>query len=278
MKKQKVSFSPRAVSARMAALASAFPFVRIKRCGKSLCCRPIEALVMGCGRKTLLYVGAHHGSEYLTANLLLDLAEELCCAADAGKHLFSFSARELLEKRTLILLPCVNPDGVALSLRGVDPKWQANARGVDINHNYNYRFCEYKQLERAHGIIPGRSRYAGEYPESEPETRAVCRLVEEYRSRLAVLLSFHSQGEVIYYHESPLTRQGARFLSRTSGYLLETAEGLAAFGGLVDWVNTLGIPAYTFEVGRGVNPLPTSMAPLLYSTLRETLISSLAFF
>ena len=297
MKKQKNSFSPRAISARMAYLCKTFPFVRIKRCGTSLCNRPIEALVMGCGRKTLLFVGAHHGSEYLTANLLLDFAEELCRAVDAGKKLFSFSARELLERRTLILLPCVNPDGVALALCGASSdnplgrkqiamncgsedfsKWQANARGVDINHNYNYRFYRYKELEKGHGISPGRSRYAGDYPESEPETLAVCRLVEEYRARLSVLLSFHSQGEVIYYHDSPLTRQGARFLSRTSGYSLEVAEGLAAYGGLTDWANTLSIPAYTLEIGRGENPLPRDTAPLLYITLREMLISSLAFF
>lgn len=297
MKKQETSFSPRAVSARILCLAKTFPFVKIKRCGTSLCGRPIDALVLGCGRKTLLYVGAHHGSEYLTANLLLDFAEELCRAVDAGKRLLSFSARELLERRTVVLLPCVNPDGVALALNGTSfdnplgrkqigmnrgredfSKWQANARGVDINHNYNYRFYEYKELEKAYGISPGRSRYAGEYPESEPETLAVCRLVEEFRARLSVLMTFHSQGEVIYYHDSPLTRQGARFLSRTSGYRLERAEGLAAYGGLTDWVNTLSIPAYTVEIGRGENPLPISMAPLLYITLREMLISSLAFF
>lgn len=297
MKKQKNSFSPRAISARMTCLAKSFPFVKRKRCGTSLCGRAIDALVMGCGKKTVLYLGAHHGSEYLTANLLLDLAEELCRAADAGKRLFSFSARELLERRTLILVPCVNPDGVALALRGVccdNPlgrkqiamnrgsedfsKWQANARGVDINHNYDYRFYEYKQLEAAHGILPGRSRYAGEYPESEPETLAVCRLVEELRASLSLLVSFHSQGEVIYYHDSPLTRQGARFLARTSGYRLEKAEGLAAYGGLTDWANSLSIPAYTVEIGRGENPLPQEMAPLLYISLREMLISSLAFF
>ena len=297
MKKQEFSFSPRAVSSRIASLVESFPFVRTKRCGVSLCGQAIDALVLGCGKKTLLFVGAHHGSEYLTANLLLDFAEELCRAADAGKKLFSFSVRELLERRSVVILPCVNPDGVALALCGAcrdNPlgqkqiamnrgsedfsKWQANARGVDINHNYNFRFYEYKALEQEKSILPGRSRYAGEYPESEPETLAVCRLVEEIRSRLSVLLTFHSQGEVIYYHDSALTRQGARFLARTSGYSLEKAEGLAAYGGLTDWVNTLSIPSYTIEVGKGENPLPKEMAPLLYISLREMLISSLAFF
>ena len=297
MKDTKACFLPSAQRLRMAALAEQFPFARVKRCGMSLCQNPIDALVLGCGRKTLLYVGAHHGSEYLTAGLLLDFAEELCRAVDVGKQLFSFSVRELLERRSLILLPCVNPDGVSLALAGAnkeDPlgqkqikmnhgsedfsKWQANARGVDLNHNYNYRFGEYKRLEKEQGIRAGRSRFSGEYPESEPETLAVCRLVEELRARLSVILTFHTQGEVIYYHNSPLTRHGACFLSRASGYTTAAAEGLAAFGGLTDWANTLSIPSYTIEVGRGENPLPTSLAPLLYVTLREMLFTSLAFF
>ena len=48
--------------------------------------------------------------------------------------------------------------------------WQANARGVDLNHNYDAGFLEYKQIEAEQGILGGGpTRYSGECPESEPE-------------------------------------------------------------------------------------------------------------
>ena len=216
---------------------------------------------------------------------------------EAGDRRFALDLRVLLESRRLILLPIVNPDGVVLTTEGLKDTapnaerllrlnrgnpdfshWQANARGVDLNHNYDYRFAEYKRLEKERRIGEGPTRYAGEYPESESETRAVCRLLRENESNLAAVLSFHSQGEVIYCHDAPNTRHAAAFLSRTTGYAVEKAEGLAAYGGLTDWLSGFGIPAFTLEIGKGKNPLPDALSPLLYATLREMLFRSLAFF
>lgn len=278
-------------------LVKSFRFIRCRTIGKSYFGAPIEALSFGCGKKTLVMTAAHHGSEHLTAALLLDFAEELALAIESGDRRFALDLRSLLECRKLILLPIVNPDGIALATEGLGSetpnaerllrlnrgnpdfsRWQANARGVDLNHNYDYRFGEYKIIEKEKRISEGPTRYAGEYPESESETRAVCRLLREISDSLAAVLSFHSQGEVIYYHDAPNTRHAAAFLSRTTGYALEKAEGLAAYGGLTDWLSGFSIPAFTLEIGKGQNPLPDFHSPLLYATLRETLFRSLAFF
>ena len=282
---------------RQKELAASFRFVGVKRLGRSYFGREIEALSFGFGRKTVIMTAAHHGSEYLTAALLLDFAQELATVLEAGDRRIALDLRRLLESRRLILIPLVNPDGVSLATEGItaelpsaerllrlnrgDPDfshWQANARGVDLNHNYDYRFAAYKQLERQAHISEGPTRFAGEYPESESETRAVCRLVREHFECLSAVYSFHSQGEVIYCHDLPFTRHAALFLARTTGYTVERAEGLASYGGLCDWLSSLGIPAFTFEVGRGKNPLPETLSPLLYATLREMLFRSLAFF
>jgi len=278
-------------------LTKSFRFISTRTVGRSYFGTPIEALFFGCGKKTVVMTAAHHASEYLTSALLLDFAEELATAIESGDRRYALDLRSLLECRRLILLPTVNPDGVRLATEGLgkttpnserllrlnrgDPDfshWQANARGVDLNHNYDYRFSEYKAIEKKNRISEGPTRYAGEYPESESETRAVCRLLREHSDSLAAVLSFHSQGEVIYYHDAPNTRHAAAFLARTTGYELGQAEGLAAYGGLTDWLSGFSVPAFTVEIGKGQNPLPDSLSPLLYATLREMLFRSLAFF
>ena len=287
----------RTLTAKQNALSESFRFVRKTTLGRSYFGAPIDALSFGCGKKTIIMTAAHHGSEYLTSALLLDFAEELCLAIEAGDCRFALDLRSLLECRRLILVPIVNPDGVRLATEGLTPdlptverllrlncgdpdfsRWQANARGVDLNHNYDHRFAEYKRIEKERHIHEGRTRYAGEYPESESETRAVCRLVREHADSLAAVLSFHSQGEVIYYRDAPNTRHAAAFLARVTGYSPEKADGLAAYGGLTDWLSDCSIPAFTLEIGKGQNPLPDTLSPLLYATLREALFRSLAFF
>ncbi|MBQ7364802.1 MAG: gamma-D-glutamyl-meso-diaminopimelate peptidase [Clostridia bacterium] len=290
-------FTLAALRERLFSLSQTYAFLQKETLANSYFGTPIEALRFGCGKRLLVFVGCHHGSEYLTSFLLLDFAEELARCIDAGERRYGLDLRAVAECRRLVILPCLNPDGMQLATEGLDPDsihaerllryhrnntdfshWQANGRGVDLNHNYNYRFDAYKALEQKLGITAGETRYAGEYPESEPETRALARLIRTEHAFLSCVLSFHSQGEVIYYHDSPLTAQGAAFLARTGGYILDRATGLASYGGLTDWLSSEGIPAYTIEIGKGENPLPTENAPYLYASLREMLFRSLAFF
>ena len=306
---RKEGYASQKLAERLGRLAEAHRFVRCQTVGRSLCGRNIRALFIGCGEKRLLYTGAHHGSEYITSALLCDFAEEFASAADMGGRRFGVDCRDVLERRTLVILPMVNPDGVDIALMGADKNtplgaklwslnknsgdfshWQANARGVDPNHNYNYRFAEYKQLEKRLGIQPGASGYSGEYPESEPETLAVARLVNRLSAagaqggRLCAVLSFHTQGEVIFSHNTRECIAGAAFLSRVSGYRDEKtdlgAAGLTgSYGGLSDWVSReLLIPAYTVECGKGKNPLPQSDRGYIYARIREMLFLSAVYF
>ena len=77
-------------------------------------------------------------------------------------------------------------------------RWQANARGVDLNHNYDAGFYEYKKLEEEKGIVAGATRYSGEHPFSEPETAYLSSFIR-FTESLSMIMTFHSSSEEIYY-------------------------------------------------------------------------------
>lgn len=272
-----------------------YPFIARETIGESLCYRPIDMLTIGNRKKSVLLAAAFHGMEWITSLILLRFADELCMHIKNGKSIFGINSASILNRRGIALIPCVNPDGVEIQINGADSageytelvkrlsggdtsRWQANARGVDINHNFDADWETVHKNETACGITsPAPTRYGGAYPESEPETRAaasVCRA-----GNFTHALAFHSQGEEIYYgfgnNNSPLWGRMALALSRVSGYKISTPEGIAVGGGFKDWFcQSLEKPGFTVEVGKGKNPLPLSNFESIYSRLRELLILS----
>ncbi len=270
-----------------------FSGLSVQTVGRSLLGREIPCLTFGQGKDGVLYVGAHHGMEHITTALLLRFVRELL-SAGRDASLYGVSSAYLLASRRYFVLPMQNPDGVSLSILGLEAagilserllrmnggsrdftKWQANARGVDLNHNYDAGFWEYKRLEGSFGIEgAGPTRYAGEYPVSEPETAATVSLLA-FVNPLRIL-TLHTQGGEIYYtaggYVLPRSEAVARAMARHAGYRAALPEGAAAYGGLTDYaVSRLGIPSYTLECGRGENPLSDRILPALYAELRKLL-------
>ncbi len=259
--------------------------------------REIPLLSIGNGKKTVVYVGAHHGMEWITTGVLLDFVSEYLTRFERKETLFGQRLTYLFSERRILVVPMLNPDGVEYALHGVDESnplaarvtamngsedfshWQANARGVDLNHNYNAGFAAYKALEKQNNIPCGApTRYSGEYPESEPETAALCRYLRMFEQDICGVLTLHTQGEEIFCScadkLSAKSMAVGRILQRMTGYRLARPEGLAAFGGLTDWcIEKLSRPAFTLECGRGENPLPLYWRPLIYDKLREALFS-----
>ncbi len=277
--------------------ADRYPFLSVSTIGKSILGKSISVFILGKGKKHLLYVGAHHGMEWITSVLLLRFINELCEFYQANKTVYKISIPVLWETFCIHVVPMLNPDGVDYQIHGVTSEnplksrvigmnggsedfshWQANARGVDLNHNYDAGFEAYKMLEMEQSIPCGApTRYSGQEAESEPEVRAMCNYIRCLETPRLVL-SLHTQGEEIYYRSGgkglPNAYRSARKVSSLCGYRLCDAEGLAAHGGLTDWcIRKQEIPALTLECGRGVNPLPLSGYFEIYAKLRETLFS-----
>lgn len=276
--------------------------------GNSLLGRKIHSFHIGSRRRHVLYCGGVHGREWITTLLLLHFAEELLAACADGTALCEMDVRRLLETGGLTVIPVLNPDGAEISLhagKGGVPedylvpalassplgeklrndrefcrRWKANARGVDINRNFDAGWDDMRLISLENGIRgPASEGWTGECPVSEPETRAVVSLCEKERFRH--LIAFHSQGEVIYWNyrqcTPPKTHIMARILSMSSGYALGEPALSACAAGLKDWfMEHYRAPAFTVEVGSGRCPLPLSSFRFLYNRLREMLVLGIA--
>lgn len=273
-----------------------YDILQISNLGNSILDRSIPRITFGKGSKNVIYIGGHHGMEWITSALLIRFVNDFCEEYKNGSHVFDISARVLFETRKIHVIPMLNPDGIDYALHGVDEKnvlkdrllrmnggsddfshWQANARGVDLNHNYSAGFEEYKIIERNLGINSGcATKFSGEYSESEPETRALCNFVRFEMPELA--LSLHTQGEEIYYTSGEKSAENSlsivKTISRLTGYKISLPSGTAKYGGFTDWfIDEFDKPAFTLECGRGENPLPFSDFDKIYSQLKRTLFT-----
>lgn len=212
--------------------------------GKSLFGRNIYCFSSGSGG-ILIHAGIH-AREHITTRVLLKSLEFLY------RQDIPFSA-----------IPLVNPDGVELSLYGLEgvpfeyrdmvrkigdsedySLWKANGRGVDLNVNFPAKWG----FGRDNIFYPSSANYVGTSPFSESETRALALFTVGKGFELT--LSLHAKGEEIYYGfmgELPPIRL-SEIISSAFGYSLKQTP-LSA-GGYKDWVTLyLRIPSYTVELG-----------------------------
>jgi carboxypeptidase T len=193
--------------------------------GRSVRDRPLLALRIGSGPWRVRLMGAHHGDELSSAELTLAVAERLL---------------EDPPEAEVWVLPHVNPDGVADGSR-------YNARSVDLNRNYGYKWSE--------------SEYrSGEAAFSEPETRAV-RVLSSYRG-FASGLSMHAGAALICYvwnyslEDTPDEQRLASWSEdyrRRCGvdgfYIINGGAWYITYGDTTDWsYGRQGTLDYTLEV------------------------------
>ncbi|MBR1779157.1 MAG: M14 family metallocarboxypeptidase [Clostridia bacterium] len=278
------------------AIAKKYAFLKLEVLGKSYCERDIHCIKIGNPQNACLLVGGFHGMEWLTSLLLLRFVERLADSIKYNYPLYGINLQKLLAKKGAQIVPCINPDGTEISIRGAKSankyrdlvekisrgntsNWQANARGVDINHNFDAKWEELHSLEQKNGITgPAPTRFGGNNPESELETQILTDLCRKGAYRHAI--AFHSQGEEIYWdfdnRQPENSHLMAHILSQTSGYALSEPEGLAVGGGFKDWfIEKFNRPAFTIEIGKGQNPLPISEFNNIYTKLGKMLVFSI---
>ncbi len=236
--------------------------------GRSVLGHPIWAIRIGEGTPRGVLVATHHAMEDIAGKLLLLYGEVSMKRPCYGE---------------VWMIPCLNPDGTRLRLCP-DPAsplferqirmnggsldfshWQANGRGVDLNHNYPTGFDAYRVLERQLEIPEGApAKYSGCRPLSEPETACFLGFVESICP--AYVLTLHTQGREMYLGgtKDMRVKMWAQLLARRVGYTVCEPEGTALYGGLTDHLATRGIPSITVECGVGENPLPPSCLSSLF--------------
>ena len=252
--------------------------------GRTVLNRPIFAFEIGCGYPKILAQYAIHAREHITYYLANLHSVYLLKTIPAGAG-------------TIYILPVINVDGVALCLDGVDSagamadnllelnrstdfsQWKANARGVDLNVNFDARWGTGKQ----NVLNAGAQNYIGSAPNSEPETRSLIAFTEQIKPD--VTLSFHSKGEVIFwdFHQSPSAlvrdKKIGKILAKSTGYCLRRTR--ASAGGYKDWcIEHLGIPAYTIEVGSESIPHPINKEylPQIFNETKNIFADLIGYF
>ena len=177
--------------------------------GSSVDGRAIRAVETGDfdARQRALVVGCIHGNEpagIAVANLLAHAAPP--------------------SELDLWIVPVLNPDGVAARTRG-------NARGVDLNRNFPWRW------RRLRGVF-----YSGPKPLSEPESRAAYELIVRVNPLVSVW--FHQHEDVVDESGGQLAIE-RRFARRTG---LRLARLRREPGSVVGWENHRDPAATAFVV------------------------------
>ena len=198
--------------------------------GRSVEGRPIECVAVGEAGDVLLIIASIHGDETGGTPLVRHLIKVL------------EARRDLVRSRRVVVIPEANPDGVARRSR-------YNARGIDLNRNFN---------------TPNWSagRRAGEIPFSEPETRAIARVIRTFRPDRIVsiheplgCIDYDGQGEamamgIAEYGDLPVRKLGGR------------PGSLGSYAGV-----DKGIPTITLELPPGASEVPARVLWEAYGTL-----------
>jgi hypothetical protein len=164
------------VTAGLVALGTRAARGGIQHLGASREGRPIEAIWLGqppgSGAIVHRVLGAHHGDEPISADLVLSFAERLVQGDGLDE-----AVTALLDASTIWLVAAVNPDGL-------DSGSRFNAAGVDLNRNYGHMWSK-------------QAFASGSAPFSEPETEAI--RVHGLYNRPLGGLALHSGAENIGY-------------------------------------------------------------------------------
>lgn len=282
--------TPEACISAIQKIVETYPFARSEILTTTAYGRPIRTLVIGRGGRKVIFTGAHHANEWITATLLLKFGEELCRAIASGGSLYGIPARLFQANVTIYMVPMVNPDGVALvtgelkpgciamrNARSISERypwipfpdgWKANLLGVDLNLQYPAGWMTARSIKYAQGYnSPAPRDYVGSAPLTQRESIALYGYTEYIAP--ALVLAFHTQGGVIYWQFRNIPVPGARALAeefaRLSGYSMEEVPENSSYAGYKDWfIQRYNRPGFTIEVGRGENPLPISQFPEIY--------------
>ena len=236
--------------------------------------KEIPVITLGSGVRTVVYVGGICGTQALSTDILMQFVRDYLTSLSRRLTLFGVSMEYLRDVRRICVIPMLNPDGIEYVAHGIEGQhpmrerlllmnatrgkdfsaWEANARGVDLRHNFEAGFFSHKEKEREQGILNGApAGYGGEHPESEPESASLCRFLRLRRQDLVGVLALQTgAGEIgcsCADHLSAKSMAVGRSLAHLSGLRLTPLQEMEAQGELADWcIQELHRPAFTLRL------------------------------
>ena len=160
----------------------AFEGVTVKEMGKTVLGKPLNAVFVGNSENRIACIGAVHAGESGPEILLSVLRRIL----ESDPHAF--------DKCGIAVMPVVNADMREKMVMG-DPWYnRLNFVGVDLNRNFD---ASWELVDTSYNLSsddPRSPNYRGPKPNSEPETRAVIRFMEEASPKAA--FSYHYMSSI----------------------------------------------------------------------------------
>jgi g-D-glutamyl-meso-diaminopimelate peptidase len=286
---QEVPYTSQLVEWIVEGLVARYPYLTSGTIGRSVMGSPLYYLKLGNGATEVCYNASFHANESITTPVLLQFAEQLLAAYTSETTYEEVYPEHLFAEYSLYLIPLVNPDGVDLVNGILDSGrffrqaariaqsypdipfpdgWKANIDGIDLNLQFPAGWEQAKKIKYEQGYTtPAPRDYVGMTPLSAPESIAMYRFT---RSRdFALILAYHTQGEVIYWRYLDYEPEGAyeiaEYFARVSGYRVEETPVASGYAGYKDWfIQEYSRPGYTIEAGKGKNPLPMKQFPEIY--------------
>ncbi|KIL45988.1 M14 family metallopeptidase [Jeotgalibacillus campisalis] len=272
-------------------IKSAYPFITATEIGSSVEGRPIYMLKLGEGSRRVQWNASFHANEWITTPILMSLLNEHLwhlTNTESNSHKERFKT---YSECSLYVIAMVNPDGVNLVVEGPTEEnresvvainngsddfsgWKANINGVDLNDQFPAGWELEK--ERTKVTSPSSRDFSGNAPLDQPESQAMAELANQIP--FDMMIALHTQGAEFYWGyeglEPAISQLYASLFSELSGY--RSVRYVDSHAGYKDWfILEFRKPGFTFELGKGVNPLPLNQFSEIYDAMNPVFIQSI---
>ena len=274
--------------------------------GKSFDNRNIYQLTLGNpnAKKVVVIQASIHAREYMTAQLAMKQIEFYCANYYTGTYNGTYFS-ELFQKVCFKIVPMANPDGVTISQYGpmgirnsqyrnkvkkickrrgkgrhsYYTRWKANARGVDLNRNFD----AYWKILSTNTHAPSGSGYKGAKPVSEKESKTLVRVVNA--AKPTAVISYHAMGQILYWdfgQKGTARKKELALLNairRINKYAPVYGYSKYSSTGFGDWVAIKKkLPTVTIEIGSVSCPLPKSQFSSVWKKNKLVIASTAALY
>lgn len=273
-----------------------------KTLGKSWDNRNIYQLTLGNpdAEQVVVVQASIHAREYMTTQLVMKQVELYCANYYTGTYKGKYYS-ELFDHVCFRIVPMSNPDGVTISQYGARSirnttlrnklktickvfgrgrqsyytTWKANARGVDLNRNFDARWdILATSIHSASG-----SGFKGSSPVSEKESEILVDLAN--KEDTTAVLSYHAMGRILYWNFGQTGSARSKELELLSKIRSETgyrpifSYSKYQSAGYGDWVAIKRkLPTVTIEIGSVSCPLPQSQFSSVWKQNKQVLAAT----